>query len=170
MKSSAGVGTLAAAAVWPRWLVLAAAGAPVVAATLAVLLFATAESLGVTPFSYGPPRNAAEAAGMGSASEVLRLLATVDDPNRIFPVRVDIIASNVTRVTVMEAVVFTRRLGLVELLDDEGMIVGSENRRHLACLAADLNASDIVSYLAPKGIECVAGQTYAVVVARSEQP
>src|SRR6185369_5211113 len=47
---------------------------PAVVATLMIVTFSGLELLGHTPFAVGPFRNIAEAAGMGAASEVLRLL------------------------------------------------------------------------------------------------
>src|SRR5574342_1242879 len=65
--------------------------APVVLATIAVLAFTGFEVAGHTPSAIGPPRNIAEAAGMSEPSEVLRLLDFGEDPNRVMPVRGEII-------------------------------------------------------------------------------
>src|SRR5512138_1841448 len=93
------------------------AAVPAVLATLVILTFSALELLGRTPFSIGPFRNVAEAAGMGAASEVLRLLGTGEDPNRVLPIRREIISSSVTRATALEAAIWSRRRELVELLD-----------------------------------------------------
>jgi hypothetical protein len=52
-------------------------------------------------------------------------------------------------------------------LFDRGGAINGETRRRLACLAADLRAEDIVTYLAPDGVSwCVAGQTIAEIEKR----
>jgi hypothetical protein len=147
---------------------LAVAG-PVVVATLGVIAFSGQELRGEAPFSYGPVRNVAEAAAMGHASEVLRLLAAGQDPNQVWPVRRDIISSTITKVTALEAAVWSRRVQLVELLDRQG-VIDDRSRRHLACLANDLEnpVEDIVLYLSPDGpLNCAHGQAIAAVLERS---
>jgi len=84
-------------------LALIAAVVPPCAATFALIVFVVFESFGHTISSEGPLRNLAEAAAMGSISEVVRFLATGDDPNRIVTVRPYVISSSVTRVTALEA-------------------------------------------------------------------
>jgi hypothetical protein len=130
------------------------------------------ELRGETPFSYGPVRNIAEAAAMGHASEVLRFLGDGQDPNKVWPVRRDIISSTITRVTALEAAIWSRRVQLIELLDRQGAI-DDESRRHLTCLANDLESpvEEIVRYLAPQGpLNCPPGQAIAAVLERSRQP
>ena len=154
----------------PKILALAVAG-PVVLATLAVITFSAQELRGEAPFSYGPVRNIAEAAAMGHASEVLRLLGAGEDPNQVWPVRRDIISSTITKVTALEAALWSRHVQLVELLDRQGAIVNDESRRYLTCLANDLPVEEIVKYLSPKGPpDCVQGQAIAVVLERSREP
>jgi hypothetical protein len=148
-----------------------AVAAPVVLTTLGILVFSALELRGRTPLSYGPMRNIAEAAALGHASEVLRLLAAGQDPNRVWTVRRDMISSTITEVTALEAAVWSRREQMIELLDREGAIVGQDARRHLACLAADLPnpVEEIVEYLSPEHTEgnCVPGEALARVVERS---
>jgi hypothetical protein len=146
-----------------------AAALPPIVVTLAIGLFALAESFGYTPLSYGPPVNVAEAAGMGSATEVVRLLQRGGDPNRLDYVRPQIISSSVTRVTALEAAIWSRRVELVRLLDTRGAIADDASRHHLACLAADINARDIVQYLAPNGAACEPQAEAKAVVARSRR-
>jgi hypothetical protein len=143
---------------------------PVLAATLAVLVFAAREMRGETMLSDGAVRNVAEATGSGQASEVLRFLRAGQDPNQVWTVRRDIISSTITEVTALEAAVWSRHVQLIELLDREGAIADEAHRRELACLANDLvpPVEDIVKYLAPDGTAgCEPGAALAAVVARS---
>jgi len=150
-----------------------AVAVPLVSATIAVVTFSGLELRGDTPLSDGPVRNVAEATAMGQASEVLRFLAAGEDPNQIWPVRSDIISSTISRVTALEAAVWSRRAQLVELLDRQGAFVNDESRRHVACLASDLESpvEEIVEYLFPEGRPtCTAGQALALVRERTSEP
>ena len=124
------------------------AAAPAVLATLGVLAFAGREMSGTTPFSDGPPRNVAEAAGTGQVAAVLRFLRAGEDPTRFWPVRPDLISSTVTRPTGLEAAVWTGS-GLMELLDRRGYIRDEGTRQHLTCLAKDIGKQEVVVYLSP---------------------
>jgi hypothetical protein len=158
------------ASLGPRAVLCLALTVPAAGATLAVLAFVVSESAGETPFSYGPPMNLAEAAGMGRGPEVVRMLGAGHDPNRLATVRPEIISSMVTRVTALEAVIWSRRRELVQVLDDHGAIVDRDTRRALACLAIDLTVEDIAAYLAPSGDPgCVPGQAIERVLARSRR-
>ena len=142
--------------------------APLVLATLAVLAFAGLEVQGRTPLSYPPPRNVAEAAGMGHGPEVLRFLRSGQDATVILDVRPHIISSSVTRVSALEAAVWSRRAQLMRLLDREGAIPAGV-RAHLACLAADLGTAEVVDYLAAtESARCEPGGTARRIAARSE--
>lgn len=146
---------------------LAMAG-PAVLATLVVVTFSGLELLGRTPFAIGPFRNIAEAAGMGAASDVLRLLGHGEDPTRVLPVRGEIISSSVRRATALEAAIWSRRRELVELLDRRGAIVDAQTRQHLACLASDLDARDIADYLSSgRAPGCIRGHELDVVLERT---
>src|SRR5688572_1707411 len=150
-------------------IIAVAVAAPVVLATCAVLVFSGLELRGRTPLSDGPVRNIAEAAGLGHASEVLRLLAAGENPNQTHLVRQGIISSTITKVTALEAAIWSRRVQLVELMDRRGAIVDGESRRQLACLAHDLPnpVDEIVDYLSPQGPpDCVPGQALSRVEAR----
>lgn len=146
--------------------------APLVVATAVVLAFSGLEIAGRTPSAIGPPRNIAEAVAMGAASEVLRLLAYGEDPNRVMPVRADIISSEITRVTAVEAAVWSHHWEMVDLLDRRGAIVDEETRRHLLCLTIDVGDTDILAYLT-KGREqppdCVRGAALQLVRDRSKK-
>ena len=148
--------------------VLAAAG-PAVLATSAVLTFSVLEVAGRMPLSLGR-LNVAEAAGMGHAAEVLRLLRAGEDPTNIWPVRGEIISNSVTRVTALEAAIWSRQAELVQLLDRQGNIGDDQTRHHLLCLATDLAVEDIVEYLSQKdAMDCVPGEAREVVLARSRE-
>jgi hypothetical protein len=146
---------------------LAIAG-PAVLGTLMIVAFSGLELLGRTPFAVGPFRNVAEAAGLGAASDVLRLLGNGEDPNRVMPVRGEIISSSVKQATALEAAIWSRRLELLELLDRRGAIVDMPTRRHLACLASDLSAVDIATYLSRQtSPDCVRGHELDLVLERT---
>lgn len=143
---------------------------PVVLATAGVLWFSANDASGDAPFSYGRPQNLAEAAGWADGADVLRRLWTGDDPNRVQTVRPEVISSRVTRATALEAAVWSRHVEVVRLLDREGAIVGDDSRRHLACIAQDLGATDIVEYLhRPGDPVCERGHDEAIVFDRSTQ-
>ena len=145
---------------------LIAALAPVCLATLAVIVFVLFEMSGRTLWSEGPLRNLAEAAAMGSVSEVVRLLQAGEDPNKVVEVRPFAISSAIRRVTALEAAVWHRSAQLMELLDRTGAIDG-DTRRRITCLAADLRVEEIVKYLAPDGASwCMPGQMIAEIEAR----
>jgi hypothetical protein len=144
---------------------------PPAAGTFAVIVFVVAELFGHTLLSEGPHRNLAEAAAMGSISEVIRLLSAGEDPNRVVSVRPHVISTSVTRVTALEAAVWHRSAELVRLLDRKGAIVDEDTRHHLTCLASDLRADEIVRYLSPKGPpSCTPEEAIKLVLARSPQP
>jgi hypothetical protein len=141
--------------------------APVVLATIAVLAFAGLEMSGRTPSAIGPPRNIAEAVGMVTASEVLRLLDAGEDPNRVMPVRPEIISSTITRVTAVEAAIWSHHREMVELLDRRGAIV---DRQHLICLTKDIGDDDILAYLTGgRDSDCQHGVAIGIVQERSKK-
>ena len=141
---------------------------PPIAVTLAVLVFAASERAGYMPLSDGPPRNLAEAAGMADGAAVLRMMASGDDPNRIMPIRPEVISSTVRHVTALEAAVWSRRSQLVRLFDDRGAIVDDKMRRELTCLAKDIGTDEVAAYLMASGDPgCASGQTLERVLSRS---
>lgn len=119
---------------------------PPIAALAAVAFFVIADAAGEPPLSYGRLRNIAEAAGLGTASEVIRFLDEGADPTRVLPVREVVISSTIHQISALEAAVWSRQLELVRLLDRRGVILTDERAR-LACLAADLEAEDIREFL-----------------------
>lgn len=151
-----------------RRVVLWLAIVPPVLITAGVVLFSLLELSGRTPFSSGMPRNIAEAAGLGSGAEVLRMLREGRSPYEVLPVRPEIISSTITRATGLEAAVWSRKAQLIELLDREGVMADPEARRHVLCLARDVGVDEIVAYLVKKETaECDAGRTLAAIQART---
>jgi hypothetical protein len=151
-------------------LLAASVAVPIVLATVAVLAFSGLEIAGHTPSAIGPPRNIAEAVGMGAPSEVLRLLDFGEDPNRVLPVRREIISSAITRVTALEAAIWSHHREMMELLDRRGAIVDADTRRHLICLTKDVGDADILTYLsAGRDVECEHGRALAMVEARAKK-
>jgi hypothetical protein len=148
--------------------VLIAAAAPVVLATVAVVVFVVFELFGRTLSSDGPTKNLAEAAALGSVSEVARFLQAGEDPNQVVDVRPYAISSSIRRVTGLEAAVWHRSAQLMKFLDQAGTIRDSETRRRLACLAVDLRVDEIVEYFSPDGApSCTPGDGVAAIQARS---
>lgn len=143
--------------------------APLCVAAAGMAWVAGAERAGFSPFAGVIARNSAEAAALGRASEVLRLLRQGEDPRQVYPVRPDIISSAVRRATTLEAAIWSRQAELVELLDAHDAI-GAGDRDALACLAVDLQVEDIVEYLAPGGTtHCEQGKAMARVIARTTE-
>jgi hypothetical protein len=140
---------------------------PFVVAVAITLGFAAVEMSGRAPLSDQRPANVAEAAGMGLDAETLRLLRRGNDPRRLYPVRPDIISSSVTRANAFEAAVWSRRVKVMRLLDNEGRLSRQEKQR-LACLATGLGVKSVVDYLAPDGvIGCDPEAVFAAIEARS---
>ena len=142
---------------------------PTLSATLLVMLFAILQVAGQAPFSYEPPRNIAEAAGMAMESEVLRFLRQGQDPSDVFDVRPEIISSSVTRATGLEATIYSRRLRLIGILEREGAIRDDATRQHLVCLAKDISADELAERLNPEGsYQCEAGRAKRLIADRSQ--
>jgi hypothetical protein len=143
--------------------------APLALASGVMVAVAMGERAGATPFAGLTPRNSAEAAGLGSASDVVRFLRLGEDPHRVYAIRPQVISSAVLQATTLEAAMWSRQLELVELLEREGAFREWDERRALACLAADLKIDDIVEHLAPGGTAyCEAGKAVEHVLARTK--
>lgn len=124
-----------------------ALAAPVLAGTLALGVLAVGERVEPGGGTGLAPENLAEAAGMGNAAEVVRRLRLGENPGRVYVTREFVISPQITRVTTVEAALWSRRLEMIQLLDAEGAIVDGRTRRELACLAADLDLPEIADYL-----------------------
>lgn len=152
-------------------LLIAAAAFPVCAATLGLIVFTTLELAGLMPSRDAAPRNLAEAAAMGTLTDVARRLHEGEDPRAIVSVRPQVISSSVRRVTTLEAAVWRRSGAVMRTLDRAGAIADEKSRRELACLAMDLRAEEIVEQLLPaQPKDCVAGAALDRVQARSREP
>ena len=135
---------------------------------IGIVWVAVGERAGAAPFGGLVPRNSAEAAALGSASELLRFLRRGEDPGRVYDVRAEVISSAIARATTLEAAMWSRQLEMIQLLDRLGDLPSGPERRALACLAADLQVEDVVEYLAPEGIsDCEVGAAIGRVVART---
>jgi hypothetical protein len=146
------------------WLAIAAAP---VAAVLLLAGFAASETLGHTLFAGDRPANIAEAAGLGRGAEVLRFLHEGADPAVVMAVDPDIISSSITRVTALEAAVWSRRVQMIRMLDRRQLIPGAARAR-LACLARDIRSADIAEYLGnPPPHACEAGATQRAIETRA---
>jgi hypothetical protein len=145
---------------------LAAAVVPPVMALVVTAVFIAAESSGAALLSHGQVRNIAEAAGLGSASEIVRLLDAGQDPQRVMAIRPEIISSSVRQASALEAAVWSRRVELVKLLDERSSIPAPERAR-LACLAQDLAVADIAVYLGGEAAAaCVPNKVITSIQAR----
>jgi hypothetical protein len=129
--------------------------APIVGATAILLAIAAAERSGRTPFSDGPPQNPAEAAAMGNAADLMRMLGDGASAARVYRVRPHIISRELRNLTTVEAAMWARQIRMIELLDARGAIPGPA-RPGLACLARDLRLDDIAAYL-DAATECTPG-------------
>ena len=135
----------------PSRLLLSVAAAPVVTATLLAAGYAAADWAGRAPLAYPAPRNVAEAAGMAMDAELLRMLRDGQDPTAPLPVGPHVISPEFAYVTALEAAAWSRRAQTVQLLEREGFIAAGETRRHVACIATGIGATEIVEYLFPDG-------------------
>lgn len=150
----------------PLWL----AALPPVLATAGIVWFSLSELAGRTPLSSGAPANIAEAAGLGSGAEVMRMLREGQDPRAVLPLSRETISSTVTRASAIEAAVWSRKVQVVDLLDREGALADPEQRHHVLCLARDVGVDEIVVYLAKTDpAPCEEGRAVAAVLARSPQ-
>jgi hypothetical protein len=138
---------------------------PLLAATGAMLWVAASERSDPAFFPLNGPRNSAEAAAMGNIAAMLQFLRIGNDPTRVYPVRPAIISPEVRWVTTLEAALWSKHEETIYILDREGFLVGEVQRRHLACLALDLEREEIAEYLAPAST-CVEGEAMKHVVAR----
>lgn len=151
-----------------RALILWLAALPPAVATAGIVMFSLSEFAGQTPLSIGPPVNVAEAAGLASGADVLRLLRAGHDPQEIVAIRPEIISSTVTRASAFEAAVWGRSAQLIELLDREGALADPGQRHHVLCLARDVGVDEIIEYLAKTdSAACDDGRTLAAVLART---
>lgn len=119
---------------------------PLLAAAL-ILAIVVTERAGGTLFPGVSPRNSAEAAGMARAASLLAYLESDQDPARVYEIDPAIISSSVLRASTLEAAVFSRQVGIIEMLDHRGAFSDDRRRQAVRCLAEDIQAADIAAYL-----------------------
>jgi len=127
---------------------------------IAPLLVAFAGSLwavvgwatGASPFWPDPMLTVSEAAALGNAGEVVRLIEIEhQDPNRPWPVREGILG-RAQAVTPLDAAVSIRRAQMVQVLIREGATPADPSTRTaLICRAVDSGASDVAELLVKTG-------------------
>jgi hypothetical protein len=141
--------------------------APPLLATALLLAVAGAELARRPLFIDAAPRNSAEAAALRDPAAMLQFLRRGDNPSRPYPVRPHIISSSVVRATTLEAALWARSVEMIHLLDRIGAIVDQDQRRQMACLAADLQLPEVQAYLWAADA-CKPGEALRRVVARSD--
>ena len=132
---------------------MVAAVAPLLLTFLASAWIVLGWAAGASPFWPDPQMTLSEAAGIGNAGEVARLI-TVErqDPNRAWSVREGILGSAQTA-TPLEAAVAIRRIELIPVLLRHGAVVPESGaaRAALICRAVAAAAPDIVEMLLNMG-------------------
>ena len=142
--------------------------APLCITTATLAWVAVSERVGTTVFAGIVPRNSAEAAALGNPGAVLRFLRAGENPHDVHSLRGSVISAEVLRATTLESAMWSREVTMIRLLDRKGAIADDAERMALACLAADLDVSDVVVFLAPEGTaHCQPGAAAAAVVART---
>jgi hypothetical protein len=132
---------------------IVAAVAPLLLTFLASAWTVVGWAAGTSPFWPDPQLTLSEAAGLGNAGEVVRLITLErKDPNRAWPVREGILGS-AHPATPLEAALAGRRVALIPVLLRHGAVVPASDaaRAWLRCLAADAGAPDVVEMLTNTG-------------------
>ena len=123
---------------------------------------------GAAPFGGFVLRNSADAAALGSTSDLLRFLRRGEDSHRVYDVRTDVMSSAIGRATTLQAAMWLRQLEMVQLLDRRVAIPSGLEGTALACLAADLQIEEVSEYLVPGGIsDCEFGVAIGRIAART---
>lgn len=102
-----------------RALLIAAAGPPVVLATLRLMMLLGAPA-GAHPFWGWQPLTLSEAAALHDGGEVARLIAEGADPNGTYPVRAGYISREPVMITPVAAAMAAKRGEIVDILLDAG--------------------------------------------------
>ena len=148
---------------------LAAAFAlPPLLAFLCLASVALVEGAGGLLFAVPSPANIAEASALGRADLVYRYLRDGSDPLRIYPVDAHVISTAVRHVTPVEAAVWSRQVQMMQLYEAVGALRDPRTRRHVACLASDLDAQEIVEHLSGAEPACAAEQAIGAIMARDD--
>lgn len=125
----------------------AALAAPPLLAAALILAIVVTERAGGTLFPGVTPRNSAEAAGLARAASLLAYLESNQDPTRVYEIDPAIISSSVQRASTAEAAVFSRQVGIIEMLAHRGAFDDDRQRLAIRCLAEDIQAADIAAHL-----------------------
>jgi hypothetical protein len=133
-----------------------------------VLSLAAGERAGFTPLAYPPPRNSAEAAAIGDAASMLQLLLR-EQPGTMHTLRPGALSDGIVVATTVEAAIWSRLVELVEVLDKQSAVTADRSERaSLACLAIDLDADEIATYLVGALPMCEPGAALRRMRARSD--
>lgn len=137
--------------------------APAVVATLAALAVATCARAGFDPLSGGTPANAAEAAIRGDLPSLAAFDVSGFESRRRYELRETRTTRRVRVATPLEAAVVSRQIRVVRYLLSRSVPLGEADRQALVCLARDVGASDIETFLRSNGSDppCVAGAALA---------
>jgi hypothetical protein len=128
---------------------IVAAVAPLLLTFLASAWTVVGWAAGTSPFWPDPQLTLSEAAGLGNAGEVVRLITQEGkDPNRSWPVRVSILGS-AHPITPLEAALAGRRVALIPVLLRHGAVVPASGaaRARLRCLADGAGDPSVVEML-----------------------
>jgi hypothetical protein len=143
---------------------------PAFIASLCMAAIALVEPLQHSSLKEYGPLNSAEAAALGNAAEVVRLVRAGADPAQVLPLRRHVIGESVQRATTLEAAMWSRRIQMIRLLESEGALADAAVRRDLACLARDLELPEIADHLgADRQSRCEPGEAVQRVAARSTE-
>ena len=111
---------------------VAALAAPVVAAACVVLAVEAAEWSGHDWWGGARPRNVAEAAAIGRAADLVRLLRRGDHPEQVLPVRAGMIRESPAWLSAIEGAMWTDGAAMIRLLERDGAVLTDAMRRQLA--------------------------------------
>jgi hypothetical protein len=128
-----------------RLLAIGAAAPALAAVAVSAAIVIMAITNDAPPFWHGGPVTLSEAAALHDQGELVRLIASGNDPNAVYPLRADVLA--VRALTPLEAAVGARRPEMVELLVRHGAMVDPTAWRRLHCFAMASGAADVVQML-----------------------
>lgn len=128
-----------------RLLSFCAAAPALVAVVVSAAIVVTAVTNDAPPFWRGGSLTLSEAAALHDQGELVRLIASGNDPNAVYPLRADVLA--VRALTPLEAAVGARRPEMIDLLIRHGAEVDADSWRRLHCLAMATGDADVVQML-----------------------
>jgi hypothetical protein len=128
-----------------RLLSICAAAPALAAVAVSAAIVAVAATNDAPLFWRSGSLTLSEAAALHDQGELVRLIASGNDPNAVYPLRADVLA--VRALTPLEAAVGARRPEMVELLMGHGATVDSNAWRRLHCFAIASGAADVVQTL-----------------------